>query len=304
VLLFSILLFTEGKVVKKLKDTFDLNDHSQNELQNTLNRLGKTIEKRKENSIIQFPLWPEVKRGTPNSFLRSALFSATQGKDRVYMEEMTLFSQKGITVKYTGMQLNQEDLTLWETLVHLAKQHPLGNECVFTAHNILRELGLSTGGKNHKILHSGIIRLTACAVEIVHEEKTYFGSLIGDGTKDELTGHYNIELNKKLIRLFGDTQWTAIDWQQRLELRRKPLAQFLHGYYSSHREPYPIKLETLYRLASSRNSKKGFKQKVKVALEILVAIGFLQSFQIEGDLVSVKRAQILPDNAILMDLVT
>lgn len=278
--------------MKKLKDTFDLNDHSQNELQNTLNRLGKTIKKRNENSIIQFPLWPEVKRGTPNSFLRSALFSAIQGKDRMYMEEVTLFSQKGITVKYTGMQLNQEDLTLWETLAYLAKPYPLGNECVLTAHSILKELGLPTGGKNHKVLHSGIIRLTACAVEIMHEGRVFFGSMIEGGVKDEVTSFYNIRLNRDLIKLYGNTQWTAIDWQQRLALRRKPLAQYLHGYYSSHLEPYPVKISTLHGLAGSQNSQlKDFKRQVKAALEALVSIGFLQSYQIEGDLVSVKRVQ-------------
>ena len=43
---------------------------------------------------------------SPNSFLRSALFSAIQSKDREYLEGATLFSQQGITVKFTGRQLN------------------------------------------------------------------------------------------------------------------------------------------------------------------------------------------------------
>jgi hypothetical protein len=32
--------------------------------------------------VIQLPLWPEATRGTPNSFLRGALFAAIQGKER------------------------------------------------------------------------------------------------------------------------------------------------------------------------------------------------------------------------------
>ena len=106
-----------------------------------------------------------------------------------------------------------------------------------------------------------------------------------------------MRLNCELIHLYGDTQYTAIDWAQRLELRRKPLAQALHAFYSTHHEPYPVKLETLYQLTGSRNSEfRSFKRQVKIALEALVAIGFLQSYQIEGDLVSVKRVQILTNN--------
>jgi hypothetical protein len=207
--------------------------------------------KREAAKVYQLPLWPVQKRGTPNSFLRSALFSAILSKDRAYLEGATLFSQQGITVKYTGKQLNQEDLTLWEILVHLARQHPLGFQCTFSAHSILKAMGLPRGGEQHKQLHNAIMRLNACSVEISHERDTYFGSLIEGGVKSELSNFYTIELNKKMIRLFGDSQWTGVDWQQRLQLRRKALAQSLHGYYSSHKISKPVALQFLQNLTGS-----------------------------------------------------
>jgi hypothetical protein len=247
---------------------------------------------REEAAVIHFPLWPDEKRGTPNSFLRSALFAAVQSKDRIYLEEAILFSQQGISIKFTGKQLNQEDLDVWEAISHLARQHPLGNECSFTAYSILKALELPLGGCQHQRLHSAIIRLTACAVEIRHEGRVYFGSLIESGVKDEVTSHYTISINKKLNRLFGDNGWTAIDWQQRLLLRRKPLAQALHAYFSSHERPYPVKLATLQELTGSQNKQQSdFKRKVKTALEALIAIGFLASYLIEEDLVTVKCLQ-------------
>ena len=253
-------------------------------------KMKEIAAEREATEVIQLPLWPEPKRGTPNSFLRSALFAAIQSKDRVYLENATLFSQQDITVKFTGKQLNQEDLTLWETLVHLARQHPLGSVCEFTAHSILKAMGLSTGGEQHERLHHSIIRLGACLVEITYNRKTYMGSLVEGGIKDEDTKHYKIELNRKLIRLYGETEWTAVDWQQRLQLRNKLLAQALHAYYSSHQKPHPIKLETLHDLTGSKNkSLRAFKQKVVTALKQLVKIGFLQSYKIEGNLVSVER---------------
>ena len=259
-------------------------------LTKSLDSLRETVGKRQSAEIIQLPLWPEPKRGTPNSFIRSALFSAIQSKDRKFIDGETLASHDGITIKYTGQQLNQEDLTLWETLVHLAKGHPLGNLCTFTAHALLKALDLNTGGDEHKRLHKSITRLNACSVQITHEGKTYFGALIKSGLKDELNSHYTVELNRELIRLYGETQWTAIDWQQRQQLRRKPLAQALHAYYSSHRTPYPVKLVTLQRLTGSRNAQPAsFKRQCKAALDELLAIGFLQGHSIDRDSVTVRR---------------
>lgn len=265
----------------------------------TIERIMEKARQREAAMPIQLPLWPEPKRGTPNSFIRSALFAAIQSKDRVFLKEATLASQRGISVKFTGEQLNQEDLSVWETLAHLARQHPLGCMCEFTAHGLLKSLGQHTGLSQHKQLHSTIIRLTACAVEITHEGKTYFGPLVKSGLKDELTSHYRIELNRELIRLFGDNQWTALDWQQRQQLRGKLLAQALHAFYSSHRQPFPIKLDTLRGYVGSRNIQRaGFKVKLRTALEELVSIGFLASYDITGDAVTVVRAlAALPQNS-------
>ena len=256
-----------------------------------LARMKEVARQREAAQFIQLPLWPEPKRGTPNSFIRSALFAAIQSKDRIFLKEATLASQKGIAVKFTGEQLNQEDLTVWETLAHLARQHPLGQTCEFTAHGLLNSLGMHTGLSQHKQLHSTIIRLTACVVEITHEGKTYFGPLVKSGLKDELTSHYRVELNRELIRLFGDNQWTALDWQQRQQLRGKHLAQALHAFYSSHRQPFPVKLDTLRGYVGSKNRQKaGFKVKLRAALDELVQIGFLAHYKIEVDIVAVGRS--------------
>jgi hypothetical protein len=265
------------------------------EMRERCEKMKAIAREREEAAVIHFPMWPEEKRGTPNSFVRSTLFAAIKSRDRIYLKETVLFSQEGITVKFTGEQLNQEDLDVWEAISHLARQHPLGNECSFTAYSILKALDLPVGGHQHERLHSAIIRLTACAVEIRHEGRAYFGSLIESGIKDEVTSHYTISINKKLNELFGNNGWTAIDWQQRLLLRRKPLAQALHSYFSSHERPYPVNLSTLQELTGSRNTQKAsFKRQVKAALESMVKINFLESYSIENDLVTVKRVRKAP----------
>ena len=110
----------------------------------------KKEEERLETGIIYLPTWREDRRGSPNSFLRSALFAAIQSKDREYLDEVEVFSQHGISITYTGKQLNQEDLTVWLALVDLMRKDPLGTSCEFTSHGVLKYIGLEIGGVHIK----------------------------------------------------------------------------------------------------------------------------------------------------------
>jgi hypothetical protein len=270
-----------------------ITDHSdsQRKIAEIIENMRKVAEEREATAVYQFPLWHEGKSGSPNSFLRSALFAAIQGKDRVYLEDVTLFSQHGITVKFTGKQLNQEDMTVWLTLVDLARQHPLGTECSFTAYGILKHMGLAIGGDQRKRLLENTKRLAACLIEIKSSNSgSYYGHLIDEFVVDENTKHYKLTLNKKLINLFGEKDWTALNWEQRKQLRSKPLAQKLHEYYSSHERPLPVTIQFLHDITGSNNSQlRDFKRSIKAALEGLVKIGFLANYKVEGDKVTVER---------------
>jgi len=267
-----------------------INDTNQQKIAEITERLKKKIEENEDTAVYHLPKWQEDKRGAPNSFLRSALFAAIQSKDRIFIKDKTLFSQQGITVKFTGERLNQEDMTIWLALVDLAREHPLGNECDFTAYGILNHMGLTDGGRERERLQSSIDRLTACLVKIEGNRYVYGGSLIDDFVIDKDTKHYKITLNRQLIRLFGENNWTAINWEQRKQLRQKPLALKLHEYYSSHARPLPVTLQFLQDITGSQTKEKfKFKQSLKTALEALVKIGFLASYIIEGDKVTVER---------------
>jgi TrfA protein len=256
-----------------------------------IERSRQKEEERLETGVIYLPTCREDRRASPNSFLRSALFAAIQSKDRVYLNQVEMFSQQGISVSYTGQQLNQEDLTVWLALVDLMKKDPLGTECKFTSREILKYMDLGTGGNAYKRLNSSIVRMTACAVVIKTGGHTYGGNLIHNFVIDEATKNYKVTLNRHLTKLFGDNDWTAINWEQRKQLRHKPLCLKLHDYYSSHEKPLHISLEFLSDLTGSVNKQKAdFKRQVKTALEELVRIGFLRSYSIERNTVKVERA--------------
>jgi hypothetical protein len=253
-------------------------------------RARKDEEERLESGVVYLPTWREDRQGSPNSFLRSALFAAIQSKDRLDLKMAEIFSQQGVSVTYTGEQLNQEDMTVWLALVDIVKKDPLGKECKFTANGMLKHMGSVIGGSGHECLRRSILRMMACAVVVETDTYTYGGNLIHNFVIDKGTKLYKLTLNRHLIKLFGDDDWTAIDWEQRKQLKNKPLCLKLHEYYSSHETPYPVSLEFLSDLTGSENKQKAdFKRKIRTALEGLVKIGFLKSWSIENDIVNVKR---------------
>ena len=148
---------------------------------------GKTAEKEpcRRAKVIQLPLWPESKRGAPNAVLRGALFAAIQGKTRVALDRELLAAQQGLEIRFTGWQLSQSDLEVWEQVLHLARTQALGTRCYFNAHGFLKALGRQTGNSGHEWLKSAIARLGSAWVEITSGGRTYFGTLIEGGARDE-----------------------------------------------------------------------------------------------------------------------
>ncbi|MBE0508382.1 MAG: hypothetical protein IBX50_16965 [Marinospirillum sp.] len=222
--------------------------------------------------VIQLPFWPEPVRAVPNGFLRSALFGAVGRGRRRYLEREPMASLDGIEVRYTGQRLDQGDLDTWESILHAVRLQDLGSKCHITGYQLLKLMGKTLSGKNREILQSRIERLVANALIVKHERYTYIGSLISSAVKDDNTNEWIIELDDKITPLFGVDQYSHIQWDTRKKLGGSQMAQWLHGFYSSHANPYPIKVETLLRLTGSENSSlKSGKQKLIKALEAVKA---------------------------------
>lgn len=245
--------------------------------------------KEKKGELVQLPLWAEATRGTPNSFLRGALFAAIQGKEREYLKGELLASRDGMKIRFTGMQLDQSDLDVWEQAAELARSHPLGNVCHFHIHAFLKALGRDTGKAQHEWLKDAFRRLMSSGVEITHGRYTYGGSLL-EFTRDDMADVYVLQLNPKILSLYK-AGWSAIDWETRQKLRRKPLALWLHGYLSSDAENFDTKVETIHRLSGSKNScLRDFKRKLGVALaDLEAATEGSMGGTVGGELVQFKR---------------
>jgi TrfA protein len=275
-------------------------------------RLIKTIEtKRKKQSeqkaetlpalakVIQLPTWGVGSRGAPNEILRSALFNARNKKrQREYLEKATIAVIGEGEITYTGRELRQDDETVWLQLIHLARALSLGELVEFTAYSFIKSLRWNNSAKSYKRLRDSLERMQATAL-------TVYSKRIGEGVSLSMIPFfawrqgrngpplpmYQVRIAPELIELFSGVRYTLIEWQQRLALPNG-LATWLHGYYASHKEPYPIKLETIRKGAGlTINRKDHLKEQTEIALEALKRVGFLKSWKIEGDLVYVERAR-------------
>jgi len=244
--------------------------------------------------IRQLPLWPEDVRGVPNVALRSALFGAIKKGARAYLERKEMHAQDGIKLIYTGPRLDQGDLDVWETVLHIARVQSLGDECRITAYQLLKALGKTDTGINRKTLDRRLSRMKATGVDVGVDGFSYEGSLIEAVYRAEESKEYIIKLNPKLISLFARDQFTHVDWTVRHALDGKPLAQWLHGYYASHAKPYPLTVSTLLKLSGSENEDPSSgKQKLRKALDALSDASNANnqpfSYTITDDLVEVIR---------------
>ncbi len=139
-----------------------------------------------------------------------------------------------------------------------------------------------------------LVRLRACAVEVYRGKQIYGRGLLTGFLIDDASRHIKVSVDPEIISVYA-TGWTGIDWDQRQQLRGKPLALWLHGYYASHAEPLPVKVDTLRQLCGSKTKTLySFRQKLREALKALAAedVGAIETWQIDdNDLVHVDRGK-------------
>ncbi|MBD8234733.1 plasmid replication initiator TrfA (plasmid) [Pantoea agglomerans] len=236
------------------------------------------------------PMSSKVKTPAPNVVLRSALFGIVGKGSRKYEKNVIKAALNGYTVKFTGEQLDQSDLDVWLECIRLSQQAPLGDTVRFSSNSFLKSIGRNTGKSDHEWLKTVFLRLRANAIDISDGRYSYIGGLVNELYRDEKTGENCLVLNPKIAACFGEDGWTGIDNAIRLELKGKPLTQWLHGFYSTHHTPLPIKVSTIKELCGSEvNELYKFRQMLKKSLiELSEVTGWICEIDCR-DLVTVKK---------------
>jgi hypothetical protein len=99
---------------------------------------------------------------------------------------------------------------------------------------------------------------------------------------------WRVWIDREVYKLFAEPYYTLLEWEQRKQLG--PLAKWLHGFYASHAEPHPLKVETLQAASGSEMGRmRDFRQGLKQALDELKTVGFLKGWRIAKGLLYVER---------------
>ncbi len=259
--------------------------------------IAKLKQRTRAAPAMQMDIWPERVRALPNPLARCALFTAAGKKeDRVAFKRTLLASLSDREIHYTGEELRQDDQDVWLQVVHLARVHPAGDRVELTAHAVLMALGWGRSADNYKRLRASILRMTEATVWVTSPGQTdgWSGRLVDKvHWRDEDNAGsttWQIQLDRRIIELFAPNGVSHIEWEQRLTL--KPLAKWLHSFYSTHREPHPYRVATLHQLCGSKSARIAhFRNSLMHSFEELVAVGFLEAFQHDArtDTIAVTR---------------
>jgi len=241
------------------------------------------------------PMWDDFNRGAPNPVIRSSLFSVQTTEAREFVKKQTIYSTSNHQISYTGEQLQQEDLSVWLCIIHMARNQSIENAIYFTTYQLIKDLGWKMHSDTYARVKLILSRLKVTGVTIAAGLTTdYEGSLIEDIARSESNGQtcWMVQLNPRITGIFLSDTTTLLEWEVRKKIGKKAtVALWLHAYYASHKSPYPISVRKLYELCGSSNRLTGFRVNLNNALQKLVEVGFLEAFFIEKDIVTVVKSK-------------
>jgi hypothetical protein len=246
----------------------------------------------------------------PNCFARGGLFGALKldEDDRPLLKKVTVASLSNYTITYTGEALNQSDLDVAMALFSEAREQPLSHRVLFTTYRLLQRLSWTMNQASYRRLAASLYRLQRGQIIIEvrrpgRRPNRFVGSIISNFGEDDdralgrahdhqVHRHvWNVALDERIASLFSEDEVTLGFWFVRRQLDgRQPLAQFLHNFYSTHRDPIALSMSKLLELSQSRDKNpSNFATGVRRALDRLVSIGFLESYRIDNGMVHVVR---------------
>lgn len=212
-------------------------------------------------------MWPQLKLKhglganivTPFVFARSAIFSSQvyrrHAERPLYTEPKELLATGNLKIYQTaGYQLDQGDAdVLYELIRRIFEKDDADkreSRVLFNRRQLLEALGRTPGGKTSALLDASIERLFAASFRFQGPSLITGMSrlLLSVLRREDALSHkydYEVLIDVRLAQLFNQGSWVLLRRSEREKLAGDPVAKWLHAYYSTHREPYPIKQETL-----------------------------------------------------------
>jgi hypothetical protein len=251
----------------------------------------KTARDREERAreeagkVYQMTFLPDDKWAMPTDFIACALFAAVQTKKKSpFLRGEQIANINGYTITFTGQRLTQVHADVLMGIAYLAREKPQGYVAEFSLRQFMRMIGREIGTNSRESLRQLLDDLTGAVIRITNPsgDESLSGHILGknadSGRKDE--AEFSVEIKREFCKLF-ERGFALVDWQQRIRLKKKPLAAWLHLYFSKFHRPVAVK--ELHRLSGSADELRFFRRRLKHELETLKECGAIQQAFIDDD---------------------
>lgn len=246
-------------------------------------------------------LWSDELRGVPNHLVRSGLFSAMNTDKREFLRGQQIHALSNYKIIYTGEALQQDDLSIWIALVNMVRDQSLEDKLSFTAYALINDLGWRMHTETYQRIKASIERMkvTSLKLEVKGENGftlSYAGSLIREyafsESDDTTAAGWAVRFEPQIARLFHNQTTTLIEWSIRKKIgSRARLALWLHAYFATHERPLPISVPKVHELCMSGDRLSSFRRNIRLALDRLVSVGYLERFSVVNDVITVSKAK-------------
>lgn len=166
----------------------------------------------------------------PNHLARSSLIAPIARGRRKFHRQAVMVTRRDCVLEYTGEQLDEADGDIIMALIFFAQPQALGTSVPLNRAQLLRKLKRGTGKHDYDWLHRRVKALTEATLFL--EAKKRDGStrysvgravafrIISGFTYNEETETYTYNLDPRWVQIFGNREYSLIDWDKRMQIGR------------------------------------------------------------------------------------
>ncbi|MFT2112525.1 plasmid replication initiator TrfA [Marinomonas sp. 2405UD68-3] len=248
-------------------------------------------------SLFDIAPWGDHMRALPNDYARSALFTVRNKRvPRAALQSEPIYSiGNDVNITYTGVELRAEDDELvWQQVMEYSKHSPIGDPISFTFYELCKDLGWSINGRYYKKAEECLLRLQASAMQFESKRVGRLESLslisrfrvLDRGKRNS---RCQVMIDEEMVVLFAGDYYSRFIWDKYRKL--SPTARRMFDYFASHKEPFPLKLETFRLMCGSESTRaKKWREQVGTACEELKESGLVADAWVSANSMGCRRS--------------
>lgn len=229
----------------------------------------------------------------PNHLNRSSFIAPIARGRRKFHRQATMVTRRDCVLEYTGEQLDEADGDLIMALIAFAQPFPLGTPVPLNRAELLRKIKRSTGKHDYEWLHRRIKALTEATLFLEVKKpdgstrysigKTVSFRIIAAFSYDDETETYSYSLDPRWVQMFGNREYSLIDWDKRMQIRRgQDMAKTLQRLLATSADPVQrYALDWLKAKMEYASPTRKFKEAITAACKELERLEIVSAWRIE-----------------------